>query len=159
MTNRNLASSPQLRDGVVKCFSLPTWVSLISGLFQTVSNPRENVSGKKTSAFKGMVIFLERSVLIYYAGCNAPGQQALTLAVCKSDEWSINFTPLKQTAGFTSTMTLPTEIISCLTYPALTLLRKSTLFKGTLRSFPPLVALCSTSLMNTILYLCQTHFC
>lgn len=38
--------SALLGDGVVKCFSLPTWASLISGLFQSTANPRENVLGE-----------------------------------------------------------------------------------------------------------------
>lgn len=82
MTNRSLASSAQLRDSVLKCFSLPTWVPLISGLFQCTANPRE-MCWVKTSTFKVIVIFLEHSGLIYFPGCNAPGQQSLTLTVLK----------------------------------------------------------------------------
>ncbi len=54
MTSRSLASSALLGDGVLKCFSLPTWASLISGLFQSTANPRENVFGWKQAHSKSL---------------------------------------------------------------------------------------------------------
>lgn len=60
MTNRSLAKSSLLSSGivVVKCFSLPTWVPLISGLFPTFANPRE-MCWLKTSTHTVIAIFIQ----------------------------------------------------------------------------------------------------